>query len=265
MNGAAKVAITFDNAPAYERFMGDWSRAAGAVFLDWLAPECGIRWLEIGCGTGAFTALVHRRYVPSTMIAIDAAVDQISYCRQLPIAQRVQFRVADATALPFGDAGFDVIAHALVLNFVSDVQCALREMRRVGRKDGFVAGYVWDFGAARAPNSCIALALRKIGCAVPAIPGSEISSLYPLCSAFEQAGFHDVDAMSFDISMTFGDFDEFWRSQTPSFSPLAPIIKALSCADRRKLTDLVRAELPIPQDGRICSTARANAIKARVP
>jgi SAM-dependent methyltransferase len=265
MSGAPEATITFDDASAYERFMGDWSRAAAARFLDWLAPPGAMRWLEIGCGTGAFTELAYRRCAPRRMVAIDPAVAQIAYCRQQPIACDVEFRVADAAALPFAEASFDVIAHALVLNFIPDAQCALREMRRVGRNGGLAAGFIWDFGAARAPNSCVALGLRELGCPVPPMPGLEISGLNSLCSAFEQAGFHDVDTTSFEVSITFRDFDEFWHSQTPSFSPLASIISALSCTDRRRLADLVRAALVVQQDGQIRITARANAVKARMP
>jgi ubiquinone/menaquinone biosynthesis C-methylase UbiE len=237
-------AIAFDNAPAYERFMGDWSRAAGAAFLDWLAPASALRWLEIGCGTGAFTELVHRRCAPSAMIAIDPATAQIEYCCRQPIAKHVEFRVADAIGLPFSDASFDVIAHALVFNFIPDSQGALREMRRVGHPGGLIAGFVWDFGAERAPNSCIALGLQKIGCA---------------------AGLKDINVTSFDVGVTFSDFDEFWHAQTPSFSPLVPIINTLSCANQKKLVDLVRDRLASDREGRICGMARVNAIKARVP
>lgn len=265
MSGGQQGAITFDNAPDYEQFMGDWSRAAGVAFLDWLAPARGVRWLEIGCGTGAFTELVHRRYAPSTMVAIDPALAQIEYCRQQPIAHHVQFRIADAMALPYGDGGFDVVAHALVLNFIPDTKRALGEMRRVGRPGGFVAGYVWDFGGERAPNSCIAAGLRELGCAVPRMPGMDKSSLNSLCASFEWAGFKEVSTASFDVSVTFRAFDQFWRSQTPSFSPLAGIINALSCPDQMRLADLVGAQLFHDRTGRICSTARANAIKACVP
>jgi ubiquinone/menaquinone biosynthesis C-methylase UbiE len=38
--------------------MGRWSRAIGHIFLDWVAPPRDARWLEIGCGTGAFTELI---------------------------------------------------------------------------------------------------------------------------------------------------------------------------------------------------------------
>jgi hypothetical protein len=31
--------ITFDDGAAYERQIGVWSRFAGEIFLDWLAPD----------------------------------------------------------------------------------------------------------------------------------------------------------------------------------------------------------------------------------
>jgi hypothetical protein len=42
----------FENGEAYQRFMG--SRAAGSMFLDWIAPPERAHWLDIGCGTGVF-------------------------------------------------------------------------------------------------------------------------------------------------------------------------------------------------------------------
>jgi ubiquinone/menaquinone biosynthesis C-methylase UbiE len=38
--------------------MGRWNRGAGEAFLDWLSLPNGLRWLDVGCGTGAFTELV---------------------------------------------------------------------------------------------------------------------------------------------------------------------------------------------------------------
>jgi len=31
-----------------------WSRSAGQIFLDWLKPAQGLRWIDVGCGNGAF-------------------------------------------------------------------------------------------------------------------------------------------------------------------------------------------------------------------
>jgi ubiquinone/menaquinone biosynthesis C-methylase UbiE len=47
--------IRFDDGEAYERMMGTWSRLVGDIFLDWLAPRPGQRWIDVGCGNGAFT------------------------------------------------------------------------------------------------------------------------------------------------------------------------------------------------------------------
>ena len=60
----------FQNANAYERYMSGWSRAAGTQFLDWLALPPGLRWLDVGCGSGAFTALLAERAAPDESTAL---------------------------------------------------------------------------------------------------------------------------------------------------------------------------------------------------
>jgi hypothetical protein len=45
----------FTDGEAYERLMGRWSRIAAEAFLDWLNPAKNLRWLDVGCGNGAFT------------------------------------------------------------------------------------------------------------------------------------------------------------------------------------------------------------------
>ena len=62
---------TFQNAAAYERYMSGWSRAAGEPFLDWLALPLGLRWLDVGCGSGAFTALLAERAAPAELHGLD--------------------------------------------------------------------------------------------------------------------------------------------------------------------------------------------------
>jgi len=209
--------------------------------------------------------LVHRRCAPLAMTAIDPVVTQVDYCLRQPIADHVQFQVADATSLPFADAGFDVVAHALVLNFIPDTRRALQEMRRVGHPGGLMAGYVWDFASDRAPNSCIGAALREIGQVVPRVPGADKSTLISLRASFECAGFKEISSASFEVSVAFRDFDDFWGANTPAFSPLTTIINSLSHDDRAKLAELTHQKLTIDRNGRICGAARANAIKARVP
>ena len=48
----------FTDGAGYEKFMGQWSRMVGRIFLDWLSLPGGLKWLDVGCGTGAFTEVI---------------------------------------------------------------------------------------------------------------------------------------------------------------------------------------------------------------
>jgi hypothetical protein len=57
--------IRFDDGAAYERMMGRWSRLAGKIFLDWLGPRSGLRWIDVGCGNGVFSELLVESCAPA--------------------------------------------------------------------------------------------------------------------------------------------------------------------------------------------------------
>jgi hypothetical protein len=67
----AETQIRFTDGAAYERFMGVWSRLAGDVFIDWLAPPPGLRWVDVGCGNGAFTELLIERCSAQDVQGVD--------------------------------------------------------------------------------------------------------------------------------------------------------------------------------------------------
>lgn len=255
----------FTDGAAYERRMARWTRAAGAIFLDWVAPPSGLRWLDVGCGTGAFTELVLEMCSPAALVAVDPSAAQIEVARNKYVAQRADFRVADAQSLPYADGSFDVVASALVINFIPDRPRALAEMRRVGAPGGLVAGYVWDLIAGPSPSYPIRTGLSRIGIKFPPIPGTEDSHLDALGSLFAAGGLVDIATRTIDVTTTFPDFDDFWRMQTPTYNPVGKVVASLSESDRAKLMEAVRAIAPASSDGSISYSARANAIKARVP
>ena len=261
----AESTINFDDGAAYERFMGRWSRAVGAIFLDWVAPPQGAHWLDVGCGTGVFTELIANTCAPASVTALDPSPQQVEYARRQPIAQRADFRVADAQELPLAAASFDVVASALVINFIPDRPRALAEMRRVARPGGTVAGYVWDFSNESGSNGPLMRGIRDVGIEPPEVPGTKDSTLQALRGLFERAGFEAIEVRSIDVINSFADFDDFWRSQTPAFSPVGKFIATLTEARRRQVMEAVRAGLPPRPDGTIAYSARANAVKARVP
>lgn len=261
---APEAAHSFDDSAAYERFIGRWGRAAGSVFLDWLSPPASARWLDVGCGTGLFTELILDTCSPAAVLAIDQAQSQIDRALGKPVARRANFRVGDAQALPYTDSEFDVVASALAINFIPDRARALSEMGRVARRNGIVAGYVWDFSAELSPSGPFRLGMRRVTADVPVLPGTADSRREALTALFEQAGLIEIVTRSIDVTVSFPNFDAFWLAQTPSYSPMTKMIAAMTSNERGKLVDAVRAELAVHADGTIEYPARANAIKARI-
>lgn len=102
----------------------------------------GMELLDCGCGPGAITVGLAQYVAPARVVGIDISVDQF-HIGKAAAAERgvtnVSFRQADLTQLPFDDASFDVVFAHGVLYHLSDVQAALREMRRVLRPAGLIA------------------------------------------------------------------------------------------------------------------------------
>jgi ubiquinone/menaquinone biosynthesis C-methylase UbiE len=259
----AQAALTFADSDSYERFMGQWSRAVGSRFLEWIAAPSRLNWLDVGCGTGILTELILQLCAPAAVFGIDPQRAQIEHAKRQAFAQRVTLRVAHAEALPFSDAAFDVVASALTLNFLADRARALAEMQRVARRNATVAAFIWNFEAERSPSWPLRVTMRTTGAEVPQIPGTEASSLIALTRLFEQAGFQEISTTTIDVKLGYADFDEFWIAQTPSYNPTTRVIEAMSEGEREELMARVRAALPRRDDGRIEYEVVANAVKAR--
>src|SRR5688572_19707138 len=138
-----EVRVTFDDGEAYDRYMGRWSRAVGEKFLAWLQPRPHAHWLDVGCGTGAFTQLIVGHAVPATIIGIDPSPAQVAHARKVVSTPNVEFREGTAVELPFPDNQFDIVVSALVLHFFPNRPKAFREMLRVTKPGGRVVGYTW--------------------------------------------------------------------------------------------------------------------------
>lgn len=263
MSPAPESAHVFDDGAEYDRFMGRWSRAAGPLFLDWIAVAPNSRWLDVGCGTGILTQLIADRCRPARICAIDPAPAQVARAQQHQAT--ATFQVADAVAVPYRDGTFDVVASALVMNFIADKARALDEMCRVARRGGTIAAFVWDFATERSPSGPMRRGLRAAGGEVPAVPGTRASSLAALQRLFEGAGLESIATRTIEVGIDFPDFESYWLSQLPRQNPITRTIEGLDRGERERMRDLVRAELAPRLDGSCRVQARANAIKARVP
>ena len=248
---------------AYERYMGKWSQLAGETFLDWLAPESGLRWLDVGCGNGAFTEMLVERCAPVSVQGIDPSEAQLAYARTRPASRVAQFRQGDAMALPFPDDTFDAAVMPLVIFFVPDPARGVAEMARVVCPGGIVAAYAWDMVGGGFPYEALQVEMRGLGVAVPVPPSPDASRIDAMRDLWTGAGLDAVETREITVQRTFADFDDYWTTILGGPS-VGPQLAAMAPADLALLKARMRARLPADATGRITYSARANAVKGRV-
>lgn len=257
------TAIRFDDGAAYERFMGAWSRTAGAKFLDWLSAPSGARWLDVGCGNGAFTQLLVDRCAPAEVQGIDPSEEQIAYARGRIAPHLARFRVGDAMALPFPDATFDVAVMPLVIFFVPVPATGVAEMVRVVRKGGIVAAYAWDMPGGGFPYAVLHDEMRAMGIDVPFPPSPDASRAEALRELWSAAGLEHVEVREIEVERTFEDFDDYWATIRGGPS-VGSRLGAMTPEDLARLAVRLKERTPAGPAGRITCRARANAVKGRV-
>ena len=256
--------IRFNDGAAYERMMGVWSRLAGEVFLDWVAPPAGLSWIDVGCGNGAFTELVVDRCAPKEVQGVDPSPAQIAFARGRPAARLAEFREGDAQALPFDENRFDAAAMALVIFFVPDPMKGVAEMARVVRPGGLIAAYAWDILEGGFPLEPILAEMRELGRPAILPPSAGVSRIGPLGKLWRDAGLRDVETREIRVERSFADFDEFWEIGLLSAS-VSQTLAGISDADRDRLKTRTRARLGIEAGKPLTTSARANAVKGRAP
>lgn len=258
----AETQFRFDDGAAYERMMGTWSRLAGDVFLDWLAPNPGLRWVDVGCGNGAFSELIVERCAPAEVQGVDPSEGQLAFARTRPAARLARFQQGDAMILPFPDASFDVATMALVIFFVPDPAKGLSEMVRVVRPGGTIAAYAWDLFGGGYPLEAIQAELRAMNIPPLTPPSPEASRMEDMRALWTRAGATSIETRVITVRRTFESFDEFWSIAL--LSSARTIVAKMSSDEVERLKSGVRKRLPPDAAGRITYAAHANAIKGRV-
>lgn len=256
--------ILFTDGAAYEQYMGVWSQRVGEAFLGWLAPAAGLRWLDVGCGNGAFTELLSARGAPASVHGIDPSDAQLAYARSRPSLRQAEFRQGDAMALPFEDDTFTAAVMPLVIFFVPDPAKGVAEMARVVAPGGIVAAYAWDMVGGGFPYESLRAEMRGLGVPIPEAPSNDASRLEALSELWAAAGLEAVATRSIDVQRTFADFDDYWTTILGAPST-GPRMAAMTPDALARLQALMRARLPVDASGRITYAARANAVTGRVP
>jgi ubiquinone/menaquinone biosynthesis C-methylase UbiE len=257
---------SWESGDSYEYFMGRWSSRVAGAFLDWLSPSPGLKWLDVGCGTGALSEAIINIYNPSKLTAIDESEGFVK-AAQIRLGSHAICRIGNALEIPLDDSSVNFTVSGLVLNFITEKERAISEMRRVTSPGGTVALYVWDYAG-------IMDFLRIFWDTVVDLdpeashlhegirfPDSNAKSLKDL---FENTGFKEAETAPIEIDTIFRDFDDYWKPFLGGQGPAPAYVLSLDETKRSKLRDVLYERLPILADGSIPMVARAWAVKGTV-
>jgi SAM-dependent methyltransferase len=130
------------------------------------------RVLDVAAGNGNATLAAARRF--ADVVSTDYVGSLLDRGRERAKAERLQvvFQEADAEALPFADASFDVVLSTFGVMFTPKQEQAANELIRVCRPGGKIGLASWT------PESFIGELFRTMGRYVPPAPGVKSPALW---------------------------------------------------------------------------------------
>lgn len=265
MTDSAKV--TWGSGDAYELYVGRWSRPVAWEFLKWLNVEPGLRWGDVGCGTGVLAECILLGWGPTSIIAIDRAEGFIRAARERVEDRRVQFDLGDALALAWPANSCDATVSGLVLNFVPNPTAMATEMVRVTRPGGTVGVYVWDYGGGMQMLRHFWDATVQIN---PHDSKLDQAERFPICrpepleTLFREVGLNSISVRAIDVATVFRDFDDYWTPFLGKQGAAPTYLAGLDAVARDRIRDTLKARLAAAADGSIALTARAWAVQGKV-
>jgi SAM-dependent methyltransferase len=254
----------WQDGSAYQGYIGRWSRRVAERFVPWVDVVRGGTWVDVGCGTGVLTRTIVELASPASVVGVDPSTGFLRTARASVRDSRVEFVEGSGGALPLLDESSDAVVSGLVLNFIPDVGAALADMRRVAKREGTVAAYVWDYGGE------MQLLRRFWDAAVALDPSAaELDEAVrtPLCrpealeQAFGAAGFDEVEVAGIEVPTVFRDFDDYWNPFLGGAGPAPGYVVSLGDDARERLRDRLFDTLPREPDGTIELIARAWAVR----
>lgn len=166
--------------------IGTSLQIVGEALCEAVDLRAGSSVLDVAAGNGNATLAAARRWGQVTSTDYVPALLEKGQARAAAEGLDISFVAADAEALPFGDASFDVVLSTFGVMFTPDQPRAAQEMLRVCRPGGKIGMANWT------PDGFIGQLFKTIGKHVPPAPGINPPALWGtedrLAQLFGQGG-----------------------------------------------------------------------------
>ena len=252
-------------AEIYDRFVGRYSPRLARAMCDAAGVRPGQRALDVGCGSGALVAALAGVLGAENVTGLDPSEPFAEGARARVPNARIQ--VGSAESIPFADEEFDTTLSQLVVNFLTDPEQGLREMSRVTRPGGVVAGSVWDYGGEMTLLRTFwdaAVAVDPQG-ATPVMESHTMRFARPeeLEELWRSSALEDVDVSPLVVEASYDDFDDLWAPFPTGVGPAGAYTASLEAEAQALLRDEYARRLGEPE-GAFTLSARAWCAVGRV-
>jgi ubiquinone/menaquinone biosynthesis C-methylase UbiE len=152
--------------------VGTTLQIVGETLCEALDLRSGQKVLDVASGNGNVTLAAARRWCD--VVSTDYVPALLERGRERAAAERlaIEFRQADAEALPFADASFDVVVSAFGVMFTADQDKAAAELVRVCKPGGKIGLANWT------PDGFIGQLFKTIGKHMPPPAGVKSPALW---------------------------------------------------------------------------------------
>lgn len=213
MSAVGAPTEAWQGAPAYDQFMGRWSRLLAERFVRWAGVAPGLRAIDVGSGTGALAGALLRAGA-SSVVGTDRSADFVAAATaSFAGNDGVRFNRSEATDLREPSSSFDAALSNLVLNFVDRPEQMVSEMARVTRPGGTVAICVWDYAGRMEMLRFFFDAATEVD--PEGAPAADEGRRFPVCQPqplrglLRDAGFDKVRTAPLEVPLEFSSFDDY--------------------------------------------------------
>ena len=126
----------------YDRF-SRYMEGSARDFYERLNVAPGSQFLDVGCGSGQLALMAAKDGLQVTGVDIASNLVERARARAQSEGLQARFEEADAEALPFDDATFDVVASLIGAMFAPRPELVAKELLRVCQPGGTIAMANW--------------------------------------------------------------------------------------------------------------------------
>ncbi|HYL78994.1 MAG TPA: methyltransferase domain-containing protein [Bryobacteraceae bacterium] len=256
----------WNDAAAYESYVGQWSRIIAPMFVQWLSPPPNLKWLDVACGTGALTSAILNSAHPAAIDAIDRSPAYLNYAREHVPDPRAHFQLGTADELPYPASSFDLAVSGLILNFI-DADRALAEQCRVAKPSATIAAYIWDYAGAYDYARFFWDAAAAVDPAATEYDPKRRFVLHHadgLRQLFTNHALADVDTTFLDAQASFPNFDSYWQALDARQGSMAEYLSAIGEETRAAIRRNLAAQVQREENAPVRLRLRAIAVKGRM-